>query len=175
MLGSLICLSSFFVRHPYDVGDKVIINKETLVVKEMNLMSTLFVKSNGSDVVMLNEVLSKLPIDNINRSGYQVDQFPILIPYSTVTSESLDAVMVLIKDKMQEFVNSQPRDFVTNSILVESKSVDIKENVIELRLSVRHKSNFQDKERTIERRNKVHCPLSLYIVYTYIPFNPLAF
>ena len=44
ILSSIIFL---FVKHPYDVGDRVVISKESFTVKEIRLLSTVFLDSNN--------------------------------------------------------------------------------------------------------------------------------
>lgn len=47
-----------FVKHPFDVGDKVVINKETYLVKEIMLLSTVFLDSNSTQVQAPNNQLN---------------------------------------------------------------------------------------------------------------------
>ena len=55
VLGSCIFL---FVKHPYDVGDRVTVNKDTYTVKEIRLLSTTFLDSNACMVQAPNTVLN---------------------------------------------------------------------------------------------------------------------
>jgi small-conductance mechanosensitive channel len=57
VLGSIIFL---FVKHPYDVGDRVQINQEYYVVQEINLLSTVFIDSNSAYVQAPNNILNTL-------------------------------------------------------------------------------------------------------------------
>ena len=47
-----------FIKHPFDVGDRVTIGDDTFTVKEISLLSTLFVDGNGGLVQTPNDVLS---------------------------------------------------------------------------------------------------------------------
>ena len=47
-----------FIKHPYDVGDRVTVEKETYTVKEIRLLSTIFLDSNACLVQAPNTVLN---------------------------------------------------------------------------------------------------------------------
>ena len=57
MLTSIIFL---FIKHPYDVGDRVTLgkDKETYTVKEIRLLSTVFLDGNACLVQAPNTVLN---------------------------------------------------------------------------------------------------------------------
>ena len=57
ILTSIIFL---FVKHPFDVGDRVVINKESYTVKEIMLLSTVFLDSNATQVQAPNNQLNTL-------------------------------------------------------------------------------------------------------------------
>jgi small-conductance mechanosensitive channel len=57
VLSSIIFL---LVKHPFDVGDRVILNKETFTVKEIHLLSTVFLDSTSSIVQAPNNQLNTL-------------------------------------------------------------------------------------------------------------------
>jgi small-conductance mechanosensitive channel len=56
-----------FFTHPYDVGDRLIIDGETLNVKEFGLMSTTFTRWDGSEIYSPNIVLAASNIHNVKR------------------------------------------------------------------------------------------------------------
>lgn len=58
-----------FVTHPYDVGDRVFIDGQNLIVKELGILTTVFQKSDGQVLYSPNAVLVGKPITNIRRSG----------------------------------------------------------------------------------------------------------
>ena len=55
VLTSIIFL---FVKHPYDVGDRIVVDKVTYTVKEIRLLSTVMLDSNSCLVQAPNTVLS---------------------------------------------------------------------------------------------------------------------
>ncbi|KAG2015646.1 hypothetical protein CC2G_008900 [Coprinopsis cinerea AmutBmut pab1-1] len=57
VLQSIIFL---FIKHPFDVGDRVVINNQTYTVKEIRLLSTTFLDGNSTCVQAPNNVLNTL-------------------------------------------------------------------------------------------------------------------
>lgn len=55
VLTSIIFL---FVKHPYDVGDRVTVMGDTYTVKEIRLLSTIFLDQNSCLVQAPNTVLN---------------------------------------------------------------------------------------------------------------------
>ena len=65
VLTSIIFL---FIKHPYDVGDRISVGDKTYTVKEMRLLSTIFLDSNGCQVQAPNTWMNTQLIHNIRRS-----------------------------------------------------------------------------------------------------------
>lgn len=55
VLTSIIFL---FIKHPYDVGDRVDLDEDSYTVKEIRLLSTIFLDSNGALVQAPNTVIN---------------------------------------------------------------------------------------------------------------------
>ena len=55
VLTSIIFL---FIKHPFDVGDRVTVSKDTYTVKEIRLLGTIFLDSNACLVQAPNTVLN---------------------------------------------------------------------------------------------------------------------
>ncbi|GMJ07589.1 mechanosensitive channel of small conductance-like 10 [Hibiscus trionum] len=57
-----------FVMHPFDVGDRCVVDGVQLLVEEINIFTTAFLKSNNEKVYYPNSVLFSKPISNYYRS-----------------------------------------------------------------------------------------------------------
>jgi small-conductance mechanosensitive channel len=57
VLTSIIFL---FVKHPFDVGDSIVLVKDSYTVREIRLLSTVFIDSNGTSVQAPNTVLNTM-------------------------------------------------------------------------------------------------------------------
>lgn len=151
-----------FVKHPFDVGDRVSIYGNTgkfltgddYFVKEIALLYTEFKKMEGHVVQAPNSYLNTLFILNQRRSGALAEAVPIIIKYGT-TLEQIDA----LRQRLLEFVRSEKREYQSN-ILTELREVT--ENFsITLNVVFFYKSNWQNELLRLQRRNKFICMLML--------------
>ncbi|CAG7942461.1 unnamed protein product [Penicillium salamii] len=149
-----------FVKHPFDVGDRVTIYGnagdsglgDDYFVKEITLLYTEFKKMQGHVVQAPNSYLNGLFILNQRRSGALAEAVPIIIKYGT-TIDQLDA----LRQRLLEFVRSEKRDFQSN-ILTEMRAVT--ENFsLTLNVVFFYKSNWQNEGLRLQRRNKFICML----------------
>ncbi|KAJ5765967.1 uncharacterized protein N7511_003583 [Penicillium nucicola] len=151
-----------FVKHPFDVGDRVTIYGnagdaglgDDYFVKEITLLYTEFKKMQGHVVQAPNSYLNGLFILNQRRSGALAEAVPIVIKYGT-TIDQLDT----FRQRLLEFVRSEKRDFQSN-ILTEMRAVT--ENFsLTLNVVFFYKSNWQNEGLRLQRRNKFICMMML--------------
>jgi small-conductance mechanosensitive channel len=151
-----------FVKHPFDVGDRVTIYGNSgdaglgddYFVKQISLLYTEFKKMQGHVVQAPNSYLNTLFILNQRRSGALAEAIPIVIKYGT-TLEQIDA----LRQRLLEFVRSERREFQTN-ILTEMRAVT--ENFsVTLNVVFFYKSNWQNEGLRLQRRNKFICMLMI--------------
>ncbi|KAG8685940.1 hypothetical protein FRC11_009802 [Ceratobasidium sp. 423] len=168
VLTSIIFL---FIKHPYDVGDRVDIGKDSYIVKEMRLLSTVFIDTTRGCLVQApNAGLSTqvgaislyiwcgyLPhtpkfISNIRRSGAMSEAFTFDVAYDT-EFEQIEA----LRSRMLAFVQSHRRDYQPTFDIVVSDIPD-QEKMI-LKADILYKSNWQQGALKTKRRNKWVCAL----------------
>ncbi|KAK2882723.1 hypothetical protein FQN49_000085 [Arthroderma sp. PD_2] len=151
-----------FVKHPFDVGDRVSIYGNTgsnltgddYFVKEIALLYTEFKKMQGHVVQAPNSYLNTLFILNQRRSGGLAEAVPVIIKFGT-TLEQIDG----LRQRLLDFVTSEKREFQTQ-ILTELKEVT--ENYsITLNVVFFYKSNWQNELLRLQRRNKFICNLMI--------------
>ena len=132
VLGSCIFL---FVKHPYDVGDRVDISKQQLTVEHISLLFSVFRRVDNHKLVQIpNTVLNQNWIENISRSKAMRERVNMYISFDT----SLDDINAL-KAEMEKFVTSKEnnRDFQSD---IEVEIIGIAEmNKLELQVEIRHK------------------------------------
>lgn len=154
VLGSCIFL---FVKHPFDVGDRVDVGDNQYVVERMSLLYTVFRKvKNQKRTQVPNIVLNSLWIDNVSRSKAMREQISIYVSFGT-TFEDID----LLKKEMTNFVRDKEnaRDYQAD---VDVEVLDVSDqSKMELRLEIRHKSNWANESVRAARRNKFMCALTL--------------
>jgi hypothetical protein len=162
ILGSCIFL---FVKHPYDIGDRVDILTQELTVEHIALLYTVFKRiTNGKTVQIPNIVLNTLWVENITRSKAMREQVSVFCDFAT-SFEDIN----LLKAEMLGFVRdpANSREFHPD---IEIEVVSIAEmNKLELRVEIRHKSNWSNESLRASRRSKFMC--ALVIALRKVPIN----
>ncbi|KAF2262761.1 hypothetical protein CC78DRAFT_497829 [Lojkania enalia] len=152
VLGSCIFL---FVKHPYDIGDRVDLATDQLTVEHISLLYTVFKRvANGKIVQVPNIVLNNLWVENVTRSKAMREQVSIFCDFGT-TFEDINT----LKQEMMNFVRDpqNSRDFHPD---IEIEVVSIAEmNKLELKCEIRHKSNWSNDALRASRRSKFMCAL----------------
>lgn len=156
VLGSCIFL---FVKHPYDIGDRVDLALDQFTVEHISLLYTVFVRVNtGKKVQIPNIVLNTLWVENISRSKAMREQISLFVNFDT----SLEDVAAL-RQEMVNFVTSadNSREFQTE---IDVDVIGIAEmNKLELRIECKHKSNWANETIRAQRRSKFMCALVIAI------------
>lgn len=154
VLGSCIFL---FVKHPYDVGDRVDVEGKQLVVTRIALLFTVFRNISDHRITQVpNIVLNTIWIENITRSNAMREQMTIAADFGTTFGD-----IQLLRSEMQNFVRDKDncRDFQPD---VDIEVVGISEmDKLELQIEIRHKSNWSNETVRATRRSKFMCALVL--------------
>lgn len=154
VLGSCIFL---FVKHPFDVGDRVDINDIPMVVERISLLYTIFRKVRDHKTTQVaNIVLNTTWIDNVSRSNAMREQISIFISFDTTLED-----VQLLKDEIQTFVmhKDNARDFQPDVDVEVLGTTNM--DKLELKMEIRHKSNWANEAIRAARRSKFMCALVL--------------
>ncbi|KAH0085288.1 hypothetical protein KCU96_g10390, partial [Aureobasidium melanogenum] len=155
VLGSCIFL---FVKHPYDIGDRVDIGTDHLAVDHISLLFTVFRRISGVEVgksvQIPNNVLNGLWIENVSRSKLMKEQLTLDVSFDT-TFEDIQ----LLKMELLNFVTDKDnsRDFLPDIDVEVLGTSDMSK--LQLRVEVRHKGNFANETQRAARRSKFMCAL----------------
>ena len=144
-----------FVKHPFDVGDRVTIYGSTganmtgddYYVTEISLLYTEFKKLQGHVVQAPNSLLNTLFILNQRRSNGLADPIPLQIRFGT-PAWMIDE----LKSRMLEFCQANKRDYQPTIITELSAITDMR--AATLTVVFIHKSNFQNELLRLARHNK---------------------
>ncbi|KAI0107040.1 serine/threonine protein kinase [Nemania sp. FL0031] len=156
-LGSCIFL---FVKHPYDVGDRVDIagpEKEQLIVERISLLYTVFTRIDKMQIVQIpNIVLNTLWIENVSRSKAMKEGIDVNVSYDT-TFEDIE----LLRLEMEKFVRApeNSRDFQPDIAIGVGGVGDL--DKLTLKIAIKHKSNWHNDAVRATRRSKFICALAL--------------
>ena len=96
-----------FIKHPYDVGDRVKVEEETYTVKEIRLLSTIFLNGDNALVQAPNTVLNGQFLINFRRSPEMSEPFTFDVAYDT-SFEQIEA----LRGRMIAFLSNERRDYV---------------------------------------------------------------
>ncbi|KFG86288.1 Mechanosensitive ion channel family protein [Metarhizium anisopliae] len=144
-----------FVKHPFDVGDRVTIYGSTganmtgddYYVTEISLLYTEFKKMQGHIVQAPNSVLNTLFILNQRRSNGLSDVLPLQFKFGT-PAWMIDE----LKARMLDFCLANKRDYQP-TIITEMTGVDQIRSA-NMNMVFIHKSNFQNELLRLNRHNK---------------------
>jgi small-conductance mechanosensitive channel len=144
-----------FVKHPFDVGDRVNMNGHQYIVKHISLLYTVFLDIESNAIAQVaNSVVGNLWTDNLSRSRAQKERFTFSVSVATSMTE-----IGLLRHELEKFVADpeNSRDFMPD-VEIELVSVgDLKQ--LDLRVEIKHKSNFANESLRAYRRNKFMCAL----------------
>ncbi|KAG7054020.1 mechanosensitive ion channel [Colletotrichum scovillei] len=156
-LGSCIFL---FVKHPYDVGDRVDIvgsEKQQLIVDKISLLYTVFTRIDKMQVVQVpNIALNNLWIENVSRSKAMKEVIDLNVSYDT-SFEDLE----LLRVEMENFVRNSDnsRDFMPDIAIGVAGVGDL--DKLQLKIAIKHKSNWHNDGVRATRRSKFMCALAM--------------
>ncbi|KAJ5502313.1 Mechanosensitive ion channel MscS [Penicillium fimorum] len=156
VLGSCIFL---FVKHPFDIGDRVEVSDVPFVVERISLLFTVFRNVKDARVTQVpNNILNSLWVDNFTRANAMHEQLVIPVAFDTTFAE-----VQLLRQEMENFVRDKEncRDF-QRDIDIELDGVGDMDK-LQLRVDIRHKSNWSNETIRAARRSKFLCALVLAV------------
>lgn len=144
-----------FVKHPFDVGDRITIYGSTgatmtgddYYVTEISLLYTEFKKLQGHIVQAPNSVLNTLFILNQRRSNGISDVIPLEFRFGTPAQ-----LIEELKSRMLDFCLENKRDYQP-TIIAEMTGVEQVRSCT-MNIIFIHKTNFQNELLRLSRHNK---------------------
>ncbi|KAJ7557065.1 hypothetical protein O6H91_05G110500 [Diphasiastrum complanatum] len=127
-----------FVMHPFDVGDRCVVDGVQMMVEEMNILSTLFFRyDNGSKIWFPNALLSTKSIMNFYRTPDVGDSFDFAVHVST----SVEKITAL-KEKIASYIKTKPSQWSSTHNIVVKEIDDM--NKMRMSLWLEHAANVLD-------------------------------
>ncbi|KAK1360560.1 Mechanosensitive ion channel protein [Heracleum sosnowskyi] len=134
-----------FVMHPFDVGDRCEIGGVQMVVEEMNILTTVFLRYDSQKIIYPNSTLSTMPIHNLYRSPDMDDAIDFWFHIAT-PAEKINVV----KQRIVSYIDNKKDHWYSNPIIVMRDVVDL--NRIKMSLWPTHKMNHQNAVERYKRR-----------------------
>ncbi|KAK1287597.1 Mechanosensitive ion channel protein 10 [Acorus calamus] len=137
-----------FVTHPFDVGDRCVIDGVQMVVEEMNILTTVFLRYDNEKIYYPNALLAMKPISNFYRSPDMGDS----IEFSIAVSTSVESIVAL-KARIKAYLENKPHHWHPKHSIVVKDIVDV--NKMNMALYVTHTMNFQNMAEKTNRRSEL--------------------
>eukprot|EP00039_Didymoeca_costata_P024742 m.11311 g.11311 ORF g.11311 m.11311 type:complete len:716 (+) comp4418_c0_seq2:292-2439(+) len=142
-----------FIRHPFDVGDRVAMDSmdsDHMYVSRMELLTTTFRMWNGYVVTIPNHVLYQRTIFSIGRAGPMSDVIKTKLSIRTTTAQ-----LKALEDDFLSMVRQQPDDYVADDCEMLLRDL-VDANSIVVVFVIQNKTNWQ---------NSQHIPRKQAVIY----------
>nr|WGO49545.1 mechanosensitive ion channel protein A031112 [Torenia fournieri] len=126
-----------FVMHPFDIGDRCVIDGVHLIVEEMNILTTVFLRYDNEKVYYPNAVLITKPISNFYRSPEMCDAINFTIDISTPME-----TIIALKKAIQMYIESKPKYWNPKHMVIVKEIERV--NHLNMVLNVQHTINHQN-------------------------------
>ncbi|XP_071703540.1 mechanosensitive ion channel protein 6-like [Rutidosis leptorrhynchoides] len=134
-----------FVMHPFDVGDRCEVDAVQMVVEEMNILTTVFLRYDNQKITYPNSVLATKPIANYYRSPDMGDAIDFCIHVSTPVEK-----VALMKERITSYIENKSDHWYPAPLIVVRDVEDL--NRLKISIWLSHRMNFQDMGERWQRR-----------------------
>ncbi|XXG86327.1 hypothetical protein AAC387_Pa11g1245 [Persea americana] len=134
-----------FVMHPYDVGDRCEINGVQMIVEEMNILTTVFLRYDNQKIIYPNSVLSTQPISNYYRSPDMGEAIEFCVHVSTSVEK-----IGLMRERLIACIEGKKEHWYPNPMVVIKDVIDM--NKLQVAVWPRHRMNHQNMGERWARR-----------------------
>ncbi|XP_062163677.1 mechanosensitive ion channel protein 8-like [Alnus glutinosa] len=134
-----------FVMHPFDVGDRCEVEGVQMVVEEMNILTTIFLRYDNQKIIYPNSILATKPIGNYYRSPDMGDAIDFCIHISTPVEK-----VAMMKERITGYIESKNEHWHTAPMVIMRDVIDM--NKLMLSVWLTHKMNYQDMGERWARR-----------------------
>jgi hypothetical protein len=140
-----------FIKHPYDVGDRLSINGTDMDVVKISLLYSVFREVHSRQLVQIpNSTINGLWIKNVTRSKELKEHVDVPIAVDTSYAD-----LEILRSLLTEFTASHKRDFHPEVDLQVTSVADLKH--MEIRIEFEHKGNSASEHIRASRRSKFIC------------------
>ncbi|CAN0891232.1 Mechanosensitive ion channel protein 5 [Linum grandiflorum] len=135
-----------FVMHPFDVGDRCEIDGVQLVVEEMNILTTVFLRFDNQKIMIPNSVLATKAIGNYYRSPDMGDGVEFLIHVATPAEK-----IAAIKQRINAYIDTKKDHWYPSPMIICMEAEDL--NRVRMAVWLCHRINHQDMGEKFLRRS----------------------
>ncbi|KAI4297810.1 hypothetical protein L6164_037675 [Bauhinia variegata] len=135
-----------FVMHPFDVGDRCEIDGVQMVVEEMNILTTVFLRYDNQKIIFPNSVLATKCINNYYRSPDMGDAVDFSIHIATPAEK-----IAQLRHRIQSFIDNKKEHWYPSPLIVFRDFDQL--NMVKLSVWPTHRMNHQDMGERFVRRS----------------------
>ncbi|CAH8255535.1 unnamed protein product [Arabidopsis lyrata] len=137
-----------FVMHPFDVGDRCEIDGVQLIVEEMNILTTVFLRFDNQKIVYPNSLLGTKPIANYYRSPDMQDAIEFFVHIATPPEKT-----TALKQRILSYVDNKKDHWHPSPMIVFRDMCGL--NSVKIAMWPTHKMNHQDMGERYVRRGQL--------------------
>ncbi|KAM5562631.1 mechanosensitive ion channel protein 6-like [Rosa sericea] len=134
-----------FVMHPFDVGDRCEIEGVQMVVEEMNILTTVFLRYDNVKIVYPNSTLATKPINNFYRSPDSGDAVEFCVHIATPADK-----IAVMKQRMISYIENKKEHWYPAPMFILKEVEEL--NRMRFAIWLSHRMNFQDMGEKWARR-----------------------
>ncbi|XP_062107217.1 mechanosensitive ion channel protein 6-like [Humulus lupulus] len=135
-----------FVMHPFDVGDRCEIDGVQMVVEEMNILTTIFLRYDNTKIIFPNSTLATKAVNNFYRSPDTGDGVEFCIHVATPADK-----IVAMKQRITNYVESKVEHWYPAPMIIMKDLEEL--NRVRMAVWLCHKMNHQDMGERYSRRS----------------------
>ncbi|CDY31389.1 BnaA07g03240D [Brassica napus] len=135
-----------FIVHPYDVGDRCEIDDVQLVVEEMNILTTVFLRYDNLKIMYPNSLLWQKSISNYYRSPDMGDAIEFCVHITTPVEK-----IATIRQRISNYIDNKPEYWHPSAKIIVKNVEGL--NMIRLVIWPDHRFNHQDMLERWSRRS----------------------
>ncbi|KAK9109363.1 hypothetical protein Sjap_017423 [Stephania japonica] len=158
-----------FAMHPFDVGDRCEVDGVQMVVEEMNILNTVFLRYDNQKIFYPNNILATMPISNFYRSPDMGDAIDFCVHLSTPAEK-----IAIVRQRIVGFIESKKDHWYPKPLVVLRDVEDM--NRLKMSVWFCHRMNHQDMgERWVRREQVVEEMIRIFkelgIEYRMLPLD----
>ncbi|XWS10840.1 hypothetical protein CRYUN_Cryun38cG0032500 [Craigia yunnanensis] len=134
-----------FVMHPFDVGDRCEIDGVQMVVEEMNILTTIFLRYDNQKIIIPNSVLATKAINNLYRSPDMGDAVEFCIHVKTPAEK-----IGLMKQRILSYIEHKSDYWYPDPMIIFKELEEL--NKVRMAVWLTHTMNHQDMGERWARR-----------------------
>ncbi|XP_010691795.2 mechanosensitive ion channel protein 6 [Beta vulgaris subsp. vulgaris] len=134
-----------FVIHPYDVGDRCEIDSVQMVVEEINILTTVFLRYDNQKIVFPNYILLTKPIHNYYRSPDMGDGIELCFHIATPAEK-----IAVIRQRITSYIDNKKEHWYPSPMIILKDTDGL--HMLRLAVWLQHRMNHQDMGERWTRR-----------------------